>query len=127
VLVLAGRRTGFAVTSKRALTGSPLRPFLPNLAIATALIAASLVAAVQGLTPETFNNVTFALVDALLVSLIVVFAVRQSRTVAAEATPAVADAEDTTSLGDASESRHGRRFGQRPRRDVKVPSFDAVN
>ena len=127
VRVLAGRRTAFAVTSKRALTGFPVRQFLPNLAIATALIAASVVTAAQGLTPETFNNVTFALIDASLVSLIVVFAFQQSRTVATEATPAVADADDTTVLGRASESRHGRRFGHRPRRDVEVPSLDAVN
>lgn len=77
--VLAGRPGGFAVTSKRALGGIPLRALAPNLAVAVALVAATAVGVARELSPAVLANVAFAVLNTTLASLIVVFAVVQAR------------------------------------------------
>lgn len=77
--VVLGQRIGFAVTPKRARAGVPWRALAPNLLAAGVLVAASVGALARGIDPATFNTVVFALVGAVLVGLIVPFALRQAR------------------------------------------------
>jgi len=78
LVALSGKRIGFAVTPKRALSGIPWSALSPNLALIALLLGAVAAGIARGLTPATFNNVAFALIDATLAGLIVVFALRQA-------------------------------------------------
>jgi cellulose synthase (UDP-forming) len=79
VQALTGRRVGFQVTPKHAVAGSAWRHYVPNLAVAGALLVAAGAGLSRGLTPATFNNLTFASIDVVLVVTIAVFATLQAR------------------------------------------------
>lgn len=72
-----GRQGGFAVTSKSALEGIAWRALAPNLLALAAIGAATVAGLVQGVTPASLNNVSFAVVDAVLVGAVATLAVRQ--------------------------------------------------
>lgn len=85
VSVLVGQRIGFAVTPKRAQAGVPWRDLAPNLLVVALLLFACVVGLSEAVGPASINNVVFALVDALLVGLLVPFAVVQARAAKGEA------------------------------------------
>ena len=82
VAVLAGRPGSFAVTPKHARPGVMWRVMTPNLVVAGVLLAACGYGLAQGVTPAVLGNVSFALLDAGLATLVVGFAVVQARRVA---------------------------------------------
>lgn len=84
---LGGRPLGFQVTPKQAVRAAAWRRYVPNLAGVGLLVVASAVGLARGFTPAAFNNVMFAVVDALLIGSIAGFAVLQNRGLAADAAP----------------------------------------
>ena len=123
IRVLIGQRIGFAVTPKRAVAGRAWRGLLPNLVVAAILVGAAVYGIAGGLDAATFNNATFALVDAALVASIVVFAQVQSRRVA----PATsAEPQITPLVGGPAASiglaRPGREDGRIEVAQTKVPA-----
>lgn len=86
IRVLIGQRIGFAVTPKHAVAGRAWRGLVPNLVVAGILIGSAIYGIAGGLTASTFNNATFALMDAALIVSIVGFAQVQSRRHAPTAT-----------------------------------------
>lgn len=79
--VVLGSRIGFVVTPKRGRPGLPWGALAPNLLAVTALLGASVAAIARGPNPATLNTVVFALVGAVLVGLVVPFAVVQARAI----------------------------------------------
>jgi cellulose synthase (UDP-forming) len=77
--VVLRRQGGFAVTSKRALQGTPWRLLWPNAIAGSALIAASAYATAGDPSPAVLGNVSFAVMGAALVTPIVGFSIGQAR------------------------------------------------
>jgi len=93
--VLIGQRIAFAVTPKHAVAGRAWRGLGLNLVVVAILIGSCLYGIAGGLDAATFNNVTFALLDAALVAGIVTFASSQARH--AKTAPAAQGAEPSIS------------------------------
>ena len=77
--VLLRRQGGFAVTSKRALQGTPWELLWPNALAAAALIAASAYALARDPSPPVLGNVSFAVMGVALITPILGFAAWQAR------------------------------------------------
>ncbi|MFL5542400.1 MAG: glycosyl hydrolase family 8, partial [Longimicrobiaceae bacterium] len=77
--VLLRRQGGFAVTSKRPLTGVPWTLLWPNVLAGAALLAACTYALAGDPSPTVLGNVSFAVMGVALVTPIVGFAVGQAR------------------------------------------------
>lgn len=87
--VLRGRPGGFAVTSKRALSGTAWDLLWPNAAAAVVLLGVSAIALALEPSAAVLGNVSFAILGVALVTPIIVFARIQSRPPApVEPTPA---------------------------------------
>jgi cellulose synthase (UDP-forming) len=76
---LLGRSRGFSVTSKSALSGVAWGALAPNVACVAVIASAVVVGLAGGVTPAIVNNVSFALLDAVLVGSLAALALRQSR------------------------------------------------
>ena len=77
--VLLRRPGGFAVTSKRPLTGTPWALLWPNVLAGAALIAVCTYALAGDPSPSVLGNVSFAVMGVALVTPVVGFAVGQAR------------------------------------------------
>jgi cellulose synthase (UDP-forming) len=110
--VLSGRPGGFVVTSKRAVSGLPWMALVPNLGAVGAVLGAIAYAFSGGVTPAAINNAAFAILNAALVGIVVVFAVRQARIVERREAreggePSIAPALAVALAGADSGSEHG--------------------
>jgi len=123
IRVLVGQRIGFAVTPKHAVAGRAWRGLVPNLAVGAILVGAAIYGVAGGLNAATFNNATFALVDAALIMSIVAFAQMQARpateatTVEPQIITIVVDSAGAIGLG-----RDGRQGGRIDVAPADVPA-----
>ena len=85
--VLLRRQGGFAVTSKRALLGTPWGLLWPNALAGAALISASAYALARDPSPAVLGNVSFAAMGVALVTPIIGFAAWQARRARRAAAP----------------------------------------
>lgn len=85
IRAISGREHRFAVTAKRGASELPWALIVPNGTALVLLAGAIAAGARAGLTPSRVNNISFAAVDATLVSLIVVYALAQARALRARA------------------------------------------